>query len=175
MTLRWRTLRIPRDVVTTETAFAGWPIRLSDTAGIRDAADGLESAGIEKSKQQLQQADLRLLIFDGSQPLTADDSQFARQWLHERDENCLVIRHKSDLASVWSAQELPVDVDVSSATGAGLDDLMQAATRKLVPDDQHPPDGTALPVSSAQVQRLQTALLAIEAGNISDAVTALDV
>ncbi len=59
-----------RDVVTALTAFDGWPVELSDTAGLRESRDPLELAGVAKAQQQLQQADLILLVFDRLQPWT---------------------------------------------------------------------------------------------------------
>ena len=53
-----------RDVVTTETVLDGWPIHLSDTAGLRENADRLESAGIELARERLQFAECRLILVD---------------------------------------------------------------------------------------------------------------
>src|SRR5205807_1170609 len=47
-----------RDVVTTALAFDGWPVELADTAGLRDAADELEEAGVARARATLLAADL---------------------------------------------------------------------------------------------------------------------
>ncbi|MBX3439657.1 MAG: 50S ribosome-binding GTPase, partial [Planctomycetaceae bacterium] len=55
-----------RDVVTAETALDGWPVLLSDTAGLRDGADELESAGIARARRQIADAELRIVVIDAS-------------------------------------------------------------------------------------------------------------
>jgi tRNA modification GTPase len=51
------------------TAIDGWPVELADTAGLRDAEDELESAGIELTAQTLAGADLVIVVHDSSEPL----------------------------------------------------------------------------------------------------------
>ena len=51
-----------RDVVATTTAIDGWPIQLADTAGLRDAADELEAAGVARAARALAAADLVVLV-----------------------------------------------------------------------------------------------------------------
>jgi tRNA modification GTPase len=51
-----------RDVVTAATAFDGWPVELSDTAGLRDAAGEIEAAGVERARRHLATADLAIVF-----------------------------------------------------------------------------------------------------------------
>ncbi len=81
-----------RDVVSAQTAIDGWPIELSDTAGLRASADPLESAGIERARQTLETADLVVVLVDVSQPASADDRAILA--VHR---SAIVVAHKCDL------------------------------------------------------------------------------
>ena len=151
-----------RDVVTAETAFAGWPVCLSDTAGIRTGADELEAAGIEFAHAQLESAELRILLFDRSQPVTEFDIELAERW-----PDSLTVEHKSDLPGVWTEFKPRIDIAVSSVTGDGIPELIQAITVRLIPDV--PPDGVCLPINEAQIQRLTAAISAVDAGELTTA------
>ncbi len=62
-----------RDTLEEQLVINGFPIRLVDTAGIRDADCGIEQEGIRRAREQLDRADLTLLIIDGSAPLSDQD------------------------------------------------------------------------------------------------------
>ncbi|MEZ6046226.1 MAG: GTPase [Planctomycetaceae bacterium] len=117
-----------RDAVKTETAFNGWPVELTDTAGLRLTDDQLESAGITRARAALKQADLGLLLFDVTQPLTDDD----RELVHLQ-ETKLIIAHKCDLGEPSDELLQYEPLKVSSTTGEGLEELMHRLMEKLVP------------------------------------------
>ncbi len=81
-----------RDAVTVTTAVDGWPIELCDTAGLRDEAEGVERAGIELAAGRLARADLRLLIFDRSEPWSDADRKLVERW-----PGAVLVHNKSDL------------------------------------------------------------------------------
>lgn len=64
-----------RDTIEEPHQLAGFPLRLIDTAGITHSTDEVEREGIRRSQKSLQQADLILLVLDGSQNLQQDDQQ----------------------------------------------------------------------------------------------------
>lgn len=64
-----------RDIVEGQIHIGPVQLNLIDTAGIRIASDKIEQIGIEKSKEKLEEAQLVLLVFDGSQPLTSEDQE----------------------------------------------------------------------------------------------------
>ena len=66
-----------RDLVTETVSIGGIPVRLVDTAGIRDALDEAESIGIRKSMEALADADIVLVVLDASQ--SADDDRPPRR------------------------------------------------------------------------------------------------
>ena len=82
-----------RDVVSAPTAIDGWPIELSDTAGLRESADPIESAGVERARATLGAADLAIVLVDISQPASQSDRAIIAE--HPR---ALVVAHKCDLA-----------------------------------------------------------------------------
>lgn len=137
-----------RDVVTGETAFDGWPVILSDTAGIRGDAIGLEAAGIALARDRLRSANLRLLLVDLGEPPTADDDLLLREW-----PDAIVIGHKADRSDCWRDRLPTKAIRVSSVTGMGMVELQQRLVERLVPIVPAP--GAAIPITDRQVQCLR--------------------
>lgn len=83
-----------RDVIEEYVNVNGVPLKLIDTAGIRDTSDQVEKIGVERSKKALAAADLILLLIDSSTPLTAED----RELLAATDgKQRIIILNKTDL------------------------------------------------------------------------------
>lgn len=137
-----------RDVVTGDTAFDGWPVVLSDTAGVRQTSGELESAGIELARQRLATADLVIVLIDVSQAPMSDDEQLLRDY-----PNSLVIANKSDLQNQWHERIPPQAISVSCATGEGISELQRRIVDRLIPIVPTP--GTAIPITERQVRLLQ--------------------
>jgi tRNA modification GTPase len=109
-----------RDLVTETVAIGGIPVKLVDTAGIRRALDEAESIGIRKSMEALADADLILVVFDSSQPLTDEDQQLLSQ---AEGRPAIVVENKCDLVDgdhVGTAA-LGCPAEPSSAYGKGQD------------------------------------------------------
>ena len=86
-----------RDVVSETAAISGIPVKLLDTAGIRQGTELVERLGIERSYQAMADADLTLVVVDLSEPLTDEDrALMARAASQGR---CLLVGNKCDLAS----------------------------------------------------------------------------
>jgi tRNA modification GTPase len=83
-----------RDLVTETVAIGGIPVRLVDTAGIRQALDEAESIGIRKSMEALADADLVLVILDASAERTKEDDALLEQ---VRERPAIVVENKCDL------------------------------------------------------------------------------
>jgi tRNA modification GTPase len=111
-----------RDTIEETANIRGLPVVFIDTAGLREAGDGLEQEGIRRAGQTLARAELVLHVLDRSAPLTEAD----RRHLTElQNRKRVVICNKSDQPN---RLELPDEVnapvvDVSCLTGAGLDRL----------------------------------------------------
>ncbi|WP_277631007.1 tRNA uridine-5-carboxymethylaminomethyl(34) synthesis GTPase MnmE [Atopococcus tabaci] len=92
-----------RDVVEDYVSVKGVPLRLIDTAGIRETEDVVERIGVERSRQALNEADLVLLVFNQNEPLTQED----RVLLQATEENHrIIILNKMDLENRLDMKEL---------------------------------------------------------------------
>ena len=96
-----------RDVIEEYVNINGVPLKLIDTAGIRETDDIVEQIGVERSKKALKEADLVLLVLNASEPLTAQDRQLLEI---SQDTNRIILLNKTDLPEVIETSELPEDV-----------------------------------------------------------------
>jgi tRNA modification GTPase len=143
-----------RDVVTLNLALEGWPIALSDTAGLRRTSDPIEAEGIARAHREQTEADLILIVLDRSEALQAIDIELVASTRH-----AIVVANKSDLPAAWQPDELhagpkPV-VTVSAEHGAGLADLCAVIVRSLVPSVPKP--GVGVPFREWHVDALERA------------------
>jgi tRNA modification GTPase len=85
-----------RDIIEEYINIKGVPLRIIDTAGIRETDDIVEKIGVERTKNALQEADFIMMMLDASSPLTAEDVEI----LHKvKDKKAIVIINKTDLPS----------------------------------------------------------------------------
>src|SRR5690242_16293326 len=84
-----------RDLVSETAAIGGIPVKLYDTAGIRDSTERIEALGIERSYQAMADADLTLIVVDLSQPAASEDHALIER--AQRQGRCLLVGNKSDL------------------------------------------------------------------------------
>ncbi len=140
-----------RDLVSETANLSGIPLRLIDTAGIRETVDRVERIGVEKSCQAIADADLRLLVIDTSEGLTAEDEKLYKKL---RPLGPMVIAcNKSDLPPKVTPDDLarwftppstedsiPV-VWVSALTGDAIPALHQAVLSLVAPGHAIRPEG----------------------------------
>ncbi|HTK95095.1 MAG TPA: tRNA uridine-5-carboxymethylaminomethyl(34) synthesis GTPase MnmE, partial [Terriglobales bacterium] len=118
-----------RDLVSESVALGGIPVKLVDTAGIRQAFDEAESIGIRKTYEALADADLVLVVLDASQPHTAEDDALLQA---AAGRNQIVVANKIDLASRNEKRETGNGlVATSAATGEGIAGLREAILKHL--------------------------------------------
>lgn len=110
-----------RDLVTETVAIGGIPVRLVDTAGIRESRDEAESIGIRKSMEALADADVVLLVVDMSQPFSDWDGDLAAR-LEQRA--AITVLNKADLASA-DDRRATLQLMTSALTGEGIAELRQ--------------------------------------------------
>ena len=138
-----------RDRVTLETAIDGWPVRITDTAGIRETQNPIEREGVAQTLAAIDEADLVLIVLDRSEPLTAEDYRL----LDRQPRRRIVIAHKADLAPA-TQDRWPLDtLAVSSVSGNGIESLLKTIASGLVP--QVPDHGCPVPVTRQQVEWLE--------------------
>ena len=80
-----------RDVIETHLNIDGYPVIISDTAGIRDSKDEIEKKGIKLSLNKAEEADLKLLVIDAKNP------EFTDVFKGLLDQNAILVINKSDL------------------------------------------------------------------------------
>ncbi len=83
-----------RDTIEEFVTVNGIPLKLIDTAGIREAKDEVEKIGIEKSREMTKEADLVIAIFDASEDLTKEDLEILDLI---KDKKTIIILNKNDL------------------------------------------------------------------------------
>ncbi len=131
-----------RDTVEEAVMVGSTRLRLIDTAGIRETEDKVESIGVQRAKDAIENADLVLYVCDGSQPLTGEDRKIIDLCLDA--QNAIALINKSDLGQTVQPSELPfmTVLPISAATGEGLDGLTQAVDQLF--EGQAPCDGSIL-------------------------------
>ena len=119
-----------RDLVTETVAIGGIPVKLVDTAGIRQALDEAESIGIRKSMEALADADLVLMVLDASQPASSEDDELLQ---HAQNRAAIVVRNKCDLKTIGqgSAASGQSSIHTSALTGEGIPELRAEILRHV--------------------------------------------
>lgn len=147
-----------RDAVEADTAFDGWPIRLADTAGLRDADDLVERLGIEVSRRYLANADLVLLCAEAGRPLEPGEQELLA------GHKVVLARTKSDLVRPDAEEEL-LGIAVSVVTGEGLDALRGALASRVFGDPAQRPLPDLEPILLRERHRvaLERAMTAVNA------------
>jgi tRNA modification GTPase len=135
-----------RDALAERLDLDGIPVRLIDTAGMRDAA-GIEALGVERARREIEGADLVVFVADQSVPA------------HDEDLAVLALLAERPFLFAWSKADLPAAdfstcglgllayerIEVSAVTGAGLGELREAIVQALTGG---PAGGTAGPTSA---------------------------
>ncbi|MGA2740723.1 MAG: tRNA uridine-5-carboxymethylaminomethyl(34) synthesis GTPase MnmE [Bryobacteraceae bacterium] len=118
-----------RDVVSEVAAIHGIPVKLFDTAGIREGQGLVETLGIERSFQAMADADMTLVVVDLSAPITiADRELMARA---REQGRWILVGNKCDLPRLAEPPDLIRPV--SALTGDGIEELREAVFRTVAP------------------------------------------
>ena len=107
-----------RDVVSCTLDIDGYMVNISDTAGLRDTDDAIEQIGIQRTNDEIKNADLILHVIDGQ------NSDFKVQ----SSNNEITVVNKSDLCDCKNKSDA---IYVSAKTGDGIDNLMIAIRKKI--------------------------------------------
>jgi tRNA modification GTPase len=134
-----------RDLISESANIAGIPVELMDTAGIRESTDRIESLGIERSREAMADADLTVVVVDGSQPLTEGDRSLMRG-------RFILAANKADLGLM-----VKEGIAVSAVTGQGIDALREAILPEAAAAGE-----TGFITSLRQAKCLEEAVAALE-------------
>ena len=123
-----------RDTIEEHLSVRGIPVRLTDTAGIRETSDIVEKMGIEKSKESFNNADMVIFILDSSRDLSEEDREIIELIDQEKS---LVVLNKIDLDRVLTMEEISamlpnaVIIETSMETQEGIDLIEQKIEEKV--------------------------------------------
>ena len=133
-----------RDVIEEQFLLGGVPLVLADTAGIRDTEDYVERIGVEKSRRILSEAELAIVVLDGSQLLADEDREILEL---VKGRRYVIIINKSDLGSADVKADLPEAfktapvIELSAKTGEGFETFTEWLQKFVYGDDRHLGDG----------------------------------
>jgi tRNA modification GTPase len=150
-----------RDVIEETLNLHGIPLRVSDTAGLRETEDEAERIGVARTRESMTQADIVLLVLDAVSGETPEDIA-----LHEslRGRPHLVVWNKWDLSSQTN---LPTDsVAVSALTGWNIT-LLEDAIAQMALGDAALGSESALVTHARHKSALQSALTQMTQAKIS--------
>jgi tRNA modification GTPase len=123
-----------RDTIEVAFELDGLLLRLIDTAGIRTTTDTVEQEGVRRAREVGEQAELLIVVLDGSAALTQDDHHLLAETAHKPR---VLVRNKYDLPGCWSWHDIPAEeasspiVDVSALHGHGLLDLERVIVQQV--------------------------------------------
>ncbi len=121
-----------RDIIEETIIIDGIAFVLTDTAGIRASKDFVEKKGIERSLRSLEEADLLLVMFDGSNELSKEDLEIIKM---TKDKKCIFVINKTDLKQKIDIKELSKEkspVKISIIKKAGMEELRKRMIKAVV-------------------------------------------
>lgn len=154
-----------RDVIETTVTLGDITLNLSDTAGIHETGDTVEKVGVERALDRLESSALVLAVFDGAQPLNADDTALLKRL---SDRKTIVVINKSDLENRLSEEKMGdfPKVRISAKNGEGIEQLTRIIAEMTYAANLDPDD--AVLISERQLSCVNRALDAV-----NEAATAL--
>lgn len=163
-----------RDIIEETVTVGDIILRLSDTAGIHNTEDTVESIGVERAKEKFKQAQLVLAVFDSTSPLTEDDFYLLNSL---SKENTIIIINKTDLAPLteYDAFNGFYKVETSAKNNVGYEELKEKIA-EITKASSLTPESTVLinerqrACAERAFDGISEALNALEAGLTIDAV-----
>jgi tRNA modification GTPase len=116
-----------RDLIEEYLNIKGLPVRIIDTAGIRDSVEAVEKEGIRRSLDAMEKADFVIAVLDGSEALKGEDFEILARI---RKKNSVIAINKTDLPVEISLAQIALSgrqyLHISAVAGRGLDELKSA-------------------------------------------------
>ncbi|HES7640089.1 TPA: tRNA uridine-5-carboxymethylaminomethyl(34) synthesis GTPase MnmE [Streptococcus pyogenes] len=152
-----------RDVIEEYVNIKGVPLKLVDTAGIRETDDLVEQIGVERSKKALQEADLVLLVLNASEKLTDQDRALLNL---SQNSNRIILLNKMDLEQKIELEQLPDDyIPISVLTNQNIN-LIEDRINQLFFDNAGLVEQDATYLSNARhISLIEKAVQSLEAVN----------
>ena len=121
-----------RDVIEEYINLGGIPLILTDTAGIRETEDEVERLGVERSRRSIDEADLVIVMLDGSTLLSDEDREVLQR---TRNKKRIILINKTDLGRAKYTEAVKAKangdavIEVSALTGEGMERLTDEIKR----------------------------------------------
>jgi tRNA modification GTPase len=115
-----------RDSIEAEFLMEGFPMKLVDTAGLREAEDVVEREGIQRTRQYVEKADLHIHVLDLSQPADAQSEENLQALVPGKS---LLVCNKTDLPRLFHVEQWPEDVlrvETALSIEEGYEDVLSA-------------------------------------------------
>jgi tRNA modification GTPase len=134
-----------RDTIEECLNLQGLPVRIVDTAGIRNSAEAVEREGIRRSLDALDAADYAIAVLDGSEPLHEEDREILERI---KEKGGIIAINKSDLTQQLSAEAAPFHgracMRISALRGEGIEELKSAIVRSNLRDWKEEREGVVV-------------------------------
>ena len=143
-----------RDTLEEQTSLRNIPVRITDTAGLRESDDVVEQLGVERSRQSIAASEITFYLLDASAEDLAAEME---QMLQTPAPNRIAVWNKCDLAAERKLPEVDgVCVCISAKTGEGIEALLDAFVKVLTGNDRVAEPEVA--VNARHRKELETAL-----------------
>lgn len=168
-----------RDVVEESVKIGELTLRLSDTAGIRETDDAIEKIGVEIAYKRLEEADLIMAVFDGTQALSDDDRKLIES---VKDRKSVAIINKTDgeknIDRDYIFANFKYCVELSAKNSEGIEDLEKVLNEMFIRNDIEAEQGVIANERQKRclensLKSVNEALEALENGENLDAITVL--
>ena len=156
-----------RDIVRREIVIGGIPIRISDTAGIRDTIDPVEQEGMRRTHLAMESSDLLLLLVDARSGIDDVERSILKQF---QDQSVLVVSNKIDLLTA-PVSDPEIDVQISAKTGEGIETLQQKIKEHIMQGDVLDSERSVLFANRRHLDALDTAEKALSEIVMRDGTT----
>ena len=148
-----------RDIIDEKLSMDGVPVRLIDTAGIREAHDGAEKIGVDRARDALKRADVVCLVLDASVSMTEQDETLLQE---TQGSTRIVVLNKNDLPQ--KCEYAGEAIRISAKTGRGLRELQDAILALAAPERA---DGSTI-TNERHIRALELALTALRDATTAD-------
>ncbi|MCP4075014.1 MAG: tRNA uridine-5-carboxymethylaminomethyl(34) synthesis GTPase MnmE [Gammaproteobacteria bacterium] len=122
-----------RDVIREHIALKGVPVKIIDTAGLRDSTDPIEQEGIKRAWHEIEKADVVLLLIDASKGYSAEDEKIEARL---SEAHLLRLYTKSDLINAKQKKTI-TECLISTKNGEGIDDVIELLTKNYADYNQN--------------------------------------
>ncbi|MBI4666635.1 MAG: tRNA uridine-5-carboxymethylaminomethyl(34) synthesis GTPase MnmE [Nitrospinae bacterium] len=174
-----------RDTVEETLQIEGVAVKMVDTAGVREVEDPAERMGVERTMRAAQEADVVLMLFDGSAALTPEDERLIENMQDGAPDRVILVINKKDQPAAWDESKIANNyptakiLKISAKTGEGMEDLRSAVVEEVEKKGDILSDGPVLTRQRhiEQLRRMgQSVERAMEAvrGNMSREFVAAD-